>query len=178
MDTKHCNGRMPAAEECPHGNGDWLYCPICTRWRDLVRARVPAALLALCLALLGCGAADHDELRSDGPPLYVHLCNAMPEADQASWGDAAGAINAAEPLPRIFVGHGPPQGCDTVDVCPSSAVSAGVSTTVGACTTTVRYALGAAPQVAQPELERLLGLWPPTAAWRVDIGEAVIRRSQ
>jgi hypothetical protein len=138
-------------------------------------------LLVLCLALFGC-AADHEPPpRGDGPPLYVHLCDAMPAADQLAWGDAAGAINAerflALEVPVLWVGHGEPDGCDTIDVCPSSALLAGAETSFDPCTTTVRYAPGAAQQVASVVLQLSLDQWGPhvAAAWHVDIGAAVLR---
>lgn len=108
------------------------------------------ALPAL-LVLSGCSLAHG---RIEGPPLYVHLCDAMPLADQAEWGEAAGAINAELEGPAVWVGHGPPSGCSTVDVCPSSDV-ASPETRVGTCVVTVRYAPGTAREATQ-ELELLL----------------------
>jgi hypothetical protein len=70
----------------------------------------------------------------------MHLCAAMPAADQDAWGaavdqDAWGAAvaatNAELPEPAVWVGHGPLSGCDIVDVCPSSEVLAGAETRIG-----------------------------------------------
>jgi hypothetical protein len=109
---------------------------------------------ALCL-LAGCSLS---HTRIEGPPLYVHLCDAMPAADQDAWGEAAGAINAELEGPALWVGHGAPVGCNTVDVCPSADV-VGAETSVGTCVVTVRYAPGTAREATQ-ELELLLGRLP------------------
>jgi hypothetical protein len=113
---------------------------------------VLGALLAFCVPVSGCSQA-HERIE-DGP-LYVHLCDAMPEDDQLAWGEAAGDINAELGEPVLWVGHGPPIGCNAVDVCPSSAVREGVETHVGECVITVRYATGSAREVATRELSRL-----------------------
>ena len=112
------------------------------------------ALTAL-LVLTGCSLAHG---RIEGPPLYVHLCDAMPAADQAEWGEAAAAINAELEDDAVWVGHGPPSGCSTVDVCPSSEVAA-AETRVGTCVVTVRYAPGTAREATQ-ERELLLRRLP------------------
>lgn len=125
----------------------------------LKRVRELIALLAvLCLAVLSGCAAAHG--RIEGPPLYVHLCNAMPAADREAWGAAAGELNAELGEPALWVGHGPPAGCNSVDVCPSSEVLAGAETRVGACVVTVRYAPGQAGEVAAQELESVLEVLP------------------
>ena len=111
--------------------------------------------LALTALLTGCSLAHG---RIEGPPLYVHLCDAMPLADQAEWGEAAAAINAELEGPAVWVGHGPPSGCSTVDVCPSSAVAT-PETRVGTCVVTVRYAPVAASDLAAPVLDVLLQRW-------------------
>jgi hypothetical protein len=102
--------------------------------------------------LVGC-ASSHGRIQ-DGR-LYVHLCDAMPEDDQLAWAEAAGEINTELGEPVLWVGHGPPIGCNTVDVCPSSAVRDGVEMRVGACVITVRYAPGSARAVAWQEIETL-----------------------
>jgi hypothetical protein len=120
----------------------------------LARVRELIALLAvLCLALVGCVEAHG---RIEGPPLYLHLCDAMPAADQEAWGAAAGALNAELEQPAVWVGHGPPSGCSTVDVCPSDDVLADAEVDVGTCVVTVRYAPGAARDVASQEIDLLL----------------------
>lgn len=111
------------------------------------------ALLALCAVLGGCAKAHG---RIEGPPLYVHLCDAMPAADREAWGAAAGDINAELEEPVLWVGHGAPIGCSTVDVCPSSALRAGAETRIGSCAITVRYAPGSAHEVAPRELGSIL----------------------
>jgi hypothetical protein len=83
---------------------------------------VLGAALAFCVALGAC-AQTHGGI--DDARLYVHLCDAMPEDDQRAWGFAAGDINAELGEPVLWVGHGPPIGCNTVDVCPSSDVREG-----------------------------------------------------
>lgn len=124
----------------------------------LERVRELIALLAtLCLlALAGC-AQEHG--RIEGPPLYVHLCEAMPAADQDAWGEAAAAVNEERGELALWVGHGPPIGCSTVDVCPSSDVHS-AEMRIGPCTVTVRYAPGSAADVASQELGLLLGRLP------------------
>lgn len=115
------------------------------------------AALALCLAVLtGCAQA-HGRVEL---PLYVHLCDAMPAADQEAWGASAAALNAEREEAALWVGHGPPVGCSTVDVCPSAAVLADAETHVGACVVTLRYAPGTAREVAAQELDALLGRLP------------------
>lgn len=115
---------------------------------------LPEALLALCLTVLtGCASAHG---RIEGPPLYVHLCDAMPAADQEAWGAAAAALNAEIEQPAVWVGHGEPDSCSTVDVCPSGDVLADAEVDLGTCVITVRYAPGAAREVAAQELRSIL----------------------
>lgn len=106
--------------------------------------------LVLCLALCvgGC-AAEHG--RIEGPPLYVHLCDAMPAADKDAWGAAAGDINLERGEPALWVGNGPPAGCDTVDVCPGAPLLE-----LGECVVRVRYVdAGGARQAYESILEAL-----------------------
>jgi transcriptional regulator with XRE-family HTH domain len=121
---------------------------------DYLLGRV--ALLALLL-LTGCAEAHG---RIEGPPLYVHLCDAMPAADAEAWGAAAAGLNAEREQAAVYVGHGPPDGCDTVDVCPSSEVLADAETSIGTCVVTIRYAPGTAREVAAQELDLLLEALP------------------
>jgi len=118
-------------------------------WRS--RALRIRELIALLAVLLLCACAEQHG-RIEGPPLYVHLCDAMPAADQAAWGEAAGALNAELDEPAVWVGHGAPIGCASVDVCPGSEAE----TRVGACVITVRYRPGTARDVAAQELDLLL----------------------
>jgi hypothetical protein len=110
----------------------------------------PALLAVLCLALTSCADAHS---RIEGPPLYMHLCDAMPAADQDAWGAAAADVNAELPEPAVWVGHGEPNDCGTIDVCPGEHAE----THIGTCVITVRYAPGSAGDVARDELELLLG---------------------
>lgn len=107
------------------------------------------ALMAFC-CLAGCAAAHG---RIEGPPLYVHLCDAMPAQDRETWGAAAGELNEELGELALFVGHGPTRRCNTVDVCPSDTPA---PTRIGTCEITVRYAHGSAAEVARRELESLL----------------------
>jgi hypothetical protein len=112
------------------------------------------ALLALCLLVLTSCASAHGRL--EGPPLYVHLCDAMPAADREAWGSAAGELNEELGELALWVGHGAPRGCNSVDVCPSAELSAGVETRIGTCVITVRYAPGSVQEVAAQELGDIL----------------------
>jgi hypothetical protein len=109
-------------------------------------------LLALVGLLAGCASSRG---RIEDGRLYVHLCDAMPEDDQLAWGEAAGDINAELGEPVLWVGHGPPIGCNTVDVCPSSAVREGAETHGGECVITVRYAPGAAHEASTETLRNI-----------------------
>ena len=107
-------------------------------------------LLALCA--VGCADA-HGRIEGT---LYVHLCDAMPAADQDAWGEAAGSLNDARGELAVMVGHGPVTSCNTVDVCPGAAEP----TRIGECTATVRYEPGTASDVAAVELEQLVEVLP------------------
>jgi len=109
--------------------------------------------LAILFAVLLCGCAEEHE-RIEGPPLYVHLCNEMSAADAYAWGKAAGDINLELGEYALWVGHGPPSGCSTVDVCPGSANTV----TSGECTLLVRYEAGDADEVAWTGLMAALEL--------------------
>jgi hypothetical protein len=112
------------------------------------------ALFALCLLVLTSCADAHG--RIEGPPLYMHLCDAMPAADQDAWGAAVADVNAELPEPAVWVGHGPTRGCNTIDVCPGEHAE----THIGTCVITVRYAPGSAGDVARGELEQMLWRLP------------------
>lgn len=106
-----------------------------------------AALFAVLL--LGC-AQDHG--RVEGPPLYVHLCEAMSPADREAWGAAAADLNAERGELVLFVGNGPPAGCSTVDVCQGRANTVGDD----GCTVVVRYGAGEAWEAAERGLAAAL----------------------
>lgn len=134
-------------------------CVHCGEERTTETPRGLSALIALlAVLLLSACAASHG--RIEGPPLYVHLCHEMPAADAEAWGEAAGALNRELEAAALWVGHGEPRGCDTVDVCPSDDVLADAETHVGTCVVTVRYAPGTAREVATQELDALLGRMP------------------
>lgn len=111
-------------------------------WSLLVVATIGLLWAFALLALTGCAVQAHEAGVPDGPPLYVHLCSAMPAADKEAWGAAAGEINLREPEPVLWVGNGPPIGCSTVDVCFGRVAAA----TIGAdsCTAVIRYPAGEA----------------------------------
>jgi hypothetical protein len=112
-------------------------------------ARIRQLAALFVVLLLGC-AQEHG--RTEGLPLYVHLCAAMSPADQEAWGAAAGDLNEARGELALWVGHGPPIGCNAVDVCE------GRSNTVGndGCAVTVRYVAGEAWEVAEGGLSAAL----------------------
>lgn len=99
--------------------------------------RVVSVACSLYVALQSCGCAQ-EHGRIEGTPLYVHLCYAMPQPDRWAWGDAAGAINDAAGDFVLWVGHGPPTMCNTVDVCPGDEDLIGDN----GCTVFVRYVPG------------------------------------
>lgn len=99
--------------------------------------RVVSVACSLYVALQSCGCTESHG-RIEGLPLYVHLCDAMPQADREAWGEAAGAINAGAAEPVLWVGHGPPSTCNTVDVCPGAEDLIGDN----GCTVFVRYVPG------------------------------------
>lgn len=110
---------------CPDCGNERCTCPIDGYWI--------AAIFAVLL--LGC-AQEHG--RIEGLPLYVHLCYAMSPDDSYEWGKAAGEINVERGDSALWVGHGPPTGCNTVDVCPGSEDMIGDN----GCTVFVRYVPG------------------------------------
>lgn len=114
------------------------------------RASRLAQLAALfAVLLLGC-AQDHG--RVEGPPLYVHLCEAMSAGDREAWGSAAADLNAERGEFVLFVGNGPPAGCSTVDVCEGRANAVGDD----GCTVVVRYGAGEAWEAAERGLAAAL----------------------
>ena len=88
----------------------------------------------IALLLGGCAATHEEQAQLEPPPLYVHLCDAMPAADQELWGTWAGDINAGHAYPPLWIGHGPPAGCNTVDLCPGEPAFQ-----VRGCRVVVRY---------------------------------------
>lgn len=110
-------------------------------------------ITVLCAVLAGCAQAHG---RIEGPPFYVHLCYSMPPDDQEAWGEAAATVNRERAEDAVWVGHGPPDACSAVDVCPSSAVHEGAEARVGECVITVRYAPGTAREVATQVLKSVV----------------------
>lgn len=106
--------------------------------------RAVSVACSFYVALQSCGCAQ-EHGRIEGPPLYVHLCDAMPQADREAWGEAAGALNAGLVDPVLWVGNGEPDGCNTVDVC------RGLHNTISndGCVISLRYEAGAAHAVAE-----------------------------
>lgn len=104
---------------------------------------------AVLFSIKGC-AQDH--ARVEGPPLYVHLCEAMSPADREAWGAAASDLNAERGELVLFVGVGEPDGCSTVDVCQGRANTIGDD----GCTVVVRYGSGEAWDVAVSGLSSAL----------------------
>lgn len=110
------------------------------------------------LGMLALSACAESHGRIEGPPLYVHLCAEMSEADQELWGLAAGDVNAEQGDQVVRVGHGPVPtgaGCGFIDVCSSPDVREGVEWR-GSCVITLRYVRGEGAGSAYLALSALL----------------------
>ncbi len=99
-------------------------------------------MFAILLMSLADGCAQ-EHGRIEGPPLYVHLCDAMSKDDCYTWGSAAADLNEVDPI--LWVGHGRSTECNSVNVCP------GLHNTirVDGCVIYLSYEAGAALAVAE-----------------------------